>query len=953
MILRQFVVVAVVALSALLGSGAAPAAAHPNAIQSTPEAGSVAPEAPKAISIALSEPAVARGSTLKVTGPDGKVVATGPVTEKANGQILSVVPRTTLASAIYTVRWSALGDDGHVVSGSFRFGVAAANGDDPPGAASLTGAGQRPESSAAGDSAIRWAGRWAGILVASVLFAGLLLLHRLRRADEITPAAESRILRFAPIAWLVTVLAAFAGALTSATAGATGELDVGLLTDSATGRADLARLAFVAVATVALLVVRRQRRVRAWAGLVAAGGVLASYAFSGHVLTEPSVPYLLAVVVHVLAAGLWLGGLGAVALAARVGGVEVRTALRRYAGIAIGALVVVVLTGVAAAIREVAHWYFLTWSGYGRVVIAKAALVVVIAVIGLIAWRRSQREREAGPGRAVGLELVVGVVVLALAVTLGALVQGRERPLPAQVGTLFAGPAAATAVLDTGTAAVGLAPARVGDNVLTVALPPETPTAGKVSVLLSGPGEQPRTLELQQNGGRTWSAPVDVSSNGQWRAEVTVNGGEPAQAVALEVGVPEAPGATPVNVIAVADLSGPAAERCRAHVLGVQMALARVNADGGLDGGRKVALLTLDSGGTADGARKAVARALRAGGIASAGTCGGGGSEAVEAMADADIPVVVGDPAVDPTETPGVFRLVADPFAQGIALGQLIRGRIQPAGVADEPVVRALVADDLQGRRLLAGLKLGITPEAAPEGFADPSSRPIPEVVQLEPGALAALDDGALTRVIDARRTTALVVDLPNAGGADVGAIERLGRARGDKVLTSPILLSERVLSETVVRASGALGHLGAVQGVSEVSTSSTDGVLYRMAVPQLFRGELASLDGLRGYAAGRAIAEALETGTSSKDIVAYLSSPDVFSSALLAPWSRRSPGLGSTAVVPLQPQFLAPTLIPGSSGGERQDDSYFPEGNWTVTSTAPLGLVPGLGLSSEGSPRP
>lgn len=949
MILRQFVVVAVVALSALLGSGAAPTAAHPNAIQSTPEAGSVAPESPKAISIALSEPAVARGSTFEVTGPGGKAVATGPVTEKANGQILSVVPRKPLASAVYTVRWSALGDDGHVVSGSFRFGVADEKGDDPPGAADLTGGGQRPDSSAAGDSVIRWTGRWAGILVASVLFAGLLLLHRLRRADEITPAAESRILRFAPTAWLVTGLAAVAGALTSATAGAAGSFDLGLLTDSATGRADLARLAFVGVASVALLVVRRRRRVRPWVGLIAAGGVLASYAFSGHVLTEPSVPYLLAVVVHVLAAGLWLGGLGAVALAARVGGVPVRTALRRYAAIAIGALVVVVLTGVVAAVREVAHWYFLTWSGYGRVVIAKAALVAVIAVIGLVAWRRSRGDREPGPGRAVGFELVVGVVVLALAVTLGALVQGRDRPLPAQAGRLFAGPAAATAVLESGTAAIGLAPARVGDNVLTVSLPPEDAAAKKVSVELTSPGggDRAHTLELAQHGGRTWSAPVDVSADGQWRAEVTVDG-KSAQAVALEVGVPKAPGSTPVEVVAVADLSGPAAERCRAHVIGVQMALARVNADGGIDGGRKVALLTLDSGGTEEGAKKAVARALRAGGVASAGTCGGGGSAAVEALAEAGLPVVVGDPAVDPTETKGVYRLAADPYAQGIALGQLIRGRVQPAGVAPKPVVRALVADDLQGKRLLAGLQVGLSPEATPTDFAASSSLPTPEVRLLEPGSLAGLDDDELTGVIDARRTTALVVDLPHAGGDDVAAIERLGRAKGDKVLTSPILLSERVLSETVVRASGALGHLGAVQGVSEVSTSSTDAVLYRMAVPQLFRGELASLDGLRGYAAGRAIAEALVTGTSAEDIRAYLDAPGVFSSALLAPWSRRLPGVGSAAVVPLQPQFLAPTLVPGSTGGERQDDSYFPEGNWTVTSTAPLGLVPGIG---QGAP--
>lgn len=953
MILRR-IAVAGVALAALLGSGAAPAAGHPNAIQSTPEAGSVVPEAPKAISVALSETAVARGSTFKVTGPGGEVIAIGPVTEQAGGQILSVVPRTALPSAVYTVRWSALGDDGHVVSGSFRFGVAAANGDDPPGAASLTGAGQRPGSSAAGDSVVRWTARWAGILFASALFAGLLLLHRLRRAGEITPEAESRVLRLAPLAWLVTVFAALAGVATSAQAGATGGSDLGLLTDSATGRADLARLAFVGVASVALVLLRRWRRGRRvllGVAFAAAGGVLASYAFSGHALTDPSPWYLVAVVVHVLAAGLWIGGLGAVALTSGVGGVEVRTALRRYVAIAVAALVLVVLTGVAAAIREVAHWYFLTWSGYGRVVIAKAALVVVITVIGLVVWRRSRGTRPTGTGRVVGLELVAGVVVLALGVTLGSLVQGRERPLPAQAGRLFVGPAAATAVLETGTAAVGLAPARVGDNVLTVTLPPENTTPAKVSVVLADPdGSEPsRTLDLQQHGGRTWSAPVDVPSNGQWRAEVTV-GGKSAQPVALEVGVPEAPGSPVVNVVAVADLSGPAADRCRAHLIGVQMALARMNAGGGLDGGRKVVLLAFDSGGTVDGAKKAVERALRAGGVASAGTCGGGGSEAVEALAAADLPVVVGDPAVDPTETPGVFRLVADPFVQGIALGQLIRGRVQPVGVAKAPVVRAVVADDLQGKRLIKGLQIGLSPKAAPKDFAEPSSLPVPKVVQLEAGSLAALDDNALSRLIDARRSTAVVVDLPGGGGADVAAIERLGRSQGDKILTSPILLSERVLSETVVRAAGALGHLGAVQGVSEVSPASVDAVLYKMALPQLFRGELASLDGLRGYAAGRALAEGLRAGTSSKDITRYLTSPDVFSSALLAPWSRQQPGLGSTAVVPLQPQFLAPTLVPGSTGGERQDDSYFPQGNWNVTSTAPLGLVPGLDLRVQSS---
>jgi hypothetical protein len=44
-----------------------------------------------------------------------------------------------------------------------------------------------------------------------------------------------------------------------------------------------------------------------------------------------------------------------------------------------------------------------------------------------------------------------------------------------------------------------------------------------------------------------------------------------------------------------------------------------------------------------------------------------------------------------------------------------------------------------------------------------------------------------------------------------------------------------------------------------------------------------------------------------------------------------------------LQPQFLSPTLVPQSAGGEAKDTEYFPQGDWTVTSRAPLGIVPGL----------
>ena len=39
------------------------------------------------------------------------------------------------------MRWGALGDDGHIVTGAFDFGVAGAKGAPPPGVETLSGGG--------------------------------------------------------------------------------------------------------------------------------------------------------------------------------------------------------------------------------------------------------------------------------------------------------------------------------------------------------------------------------------------------------------------------------------------------------------------------------------------------------------------------------------------------------------------------------------------------------------------------------------------------------------------------------------------------------------------------------------------------------------------------------------------------------------------------------------------
>ncbi len=951
--MRRVSLGALVALAALWGSGPTAAWAHPLLIQASPQPGVVADASPRAISLALTEPAVARGSRIRVIGPDGARVAVGPVRGSGGGRALAVTPRRPLRSAVYDVRWSVLGDDGHVVSGSFDFGVAGAKGAAPRGVETLSsGGGGRGGEDAAADGVVKILGRWLGIVAASVLFGGFVLLAQLRRrrrtaddADAGADGAAVALLRgLAPVVWLLVVLAAIQGVFSGASSGTGDGFDLGLLTAGASGVSDLVRALVVALLCVALVLTRQRARLRD--GLYLGGGaaVLLTYALSGHALAFPSLWALLDQGVHVLAAGLWLGGVIALALLTLRGGLALRDGARAFAPVAAGALGVAIVTGVLAAVREVDRWYFLRWSDYGRIVIAKAILVALVALGAGFAWWRARRDDGAGPRpRLLRAETLGVLAILALATTLSSLAQGRGQPLPAQRGTLFPGPAFATALLARANASVGLAPARRGANVMTVGIAPEqrAPQDVRVRLVCSACGVAPVSARLRPGGGLTWSAAVRLPADGTWFAYVTVDRAT-APPVQLAVGIPAAAGAPPVHVLAVADLSGPYAERCRAHVIGLELALARMNADGGLDGGRKVAPLVLDSGGTAAGAARAARRGLAEGPVASAGSCGTGGVAAVDAVAAAGVPSVVGDPAVDPTAAGDVFRLAADPFAQGVAFGQLVRNRILAAGEPGVRTVRADVGADLQSRRLLAGLRLGLRASSAAKG-APATPGPEPRLELVTPGALAKLSLDALERLLDRRRTTALVLDAPAGGGVDARAIARLGVDRGARLAPAPLLFSERVLSETYIRTAAALGRIGAIQGVSEVATNTADAELYKTAVPLLFRGDIASVDGLRGYVTGLALRDALRSGTDRGAIVAHLRAPRVFTNALLAPWATRQPGAGSQFAVALQPQFLSPTLVPTSFGGEAKDTEYFPQGSWTVTSGVPLGVTQGL----------
>jgi len=109
-----------IAAVGLLSAGllsASPAPAHAVLKLSAPKSGATV-EAPQNLSLTFSEKV--RLTAVKLTA-DGKDVSGVQVDRAAPAAPSFTVALPKLAPAKYEVRWTALGDDGHAVNGTFTF----------------------------------------------------------------------------------------------------------------------------------------------------------------------------------------------------------------------------------------------------------------------------------------------------------------------------------------------------------------------------------------------------------------------------------------------------------------------------------------------------------------------------------------------------------------------------------------------------------------------------------------------------------------------------------------------------------------------------------------------------------------------------------------------------------------------------------------------------------------
>lgn len=212
------------------------------------------------------------------------------------------------------------------------------------------------------------------------------------------------------------------------------QVDAGVLLATPWGLAWKLAVAGVVLLTVAFVVSSptsngSPRREGAW--VVArwlAGAMCAFPAFTGHAVSTGGLRWLTvpADFLHVLSAGSWIGGLIFVLVAERRerlrtgrGNALLAEVVPHFSPVALVAAAVLIGTGSFAATVHVESLEALVASDYGRLLLTKIGLVVVVLTLGAVNWRRyAPRLWGAGGARPLRrnaiLELVVAHVVILL-----------------------------------------------------------------------------------------------------------------------------------------------------------------------------------------------------------------------------------------------------------------------------------------------------------------------------------------------------------------------------------------------------------------------------------------------------------------------------------------------------------------------------------------------------------
>jgi copper transport protein len=381
---------------------------------------------PRQVVLQFDQSVDALPKAIQVFTPKGENIAGTPRAIPGQREIVASLPR--LPKGPYTVRWQALSNDGHIVTGVYTFGVRVA----APAVTDAVGA-QGPTRT---EDIVRWL-YFVGLALAVGGIGFRLLIAR----GPLSVRAQRRFFWVTGVG-IVTVLET---GITSFLLRGEDFLQLPLsrflygdLSPLASGTRFgqtfvIMELGFALVAALIYLAWLTDRTVFLWVAFGLGLVFISGLSLSGHSAADAGHSWLseLADWVHLASATLWVGGLVQLGVVVWPTSPELRAiAFRRFSRLATVLVALLLTAGTYLSILRLPHVHDLWTTGYGHVLLVKLGLVSLALAWGaahhFIAVPRIERPGVTG----TLARTLIGESAVAMAVLLAAAILTDSKPPP-------------------------------------------------------------------------------------------------------------------------------------------------------------------------------------------------------------------------------------------------------------------------------------------------------------------------------------------------------------------------------------------------------------------------------------------------------------------------------------------------------------------------------------------
>jgi copper transport protein len=417
------------------------------------------------------------------------------------------------------VIWRIASSDSHPVQGSFSFQIGNTSAD-----VSAIRNGQLLERH--GLARLFDVIRWVTYLGIVLLIGGIGLLQAVR-TDRLSPRSTLALMG----GWAFAAIGTLEG-LVAYGPHISGykiykAVDLSLLSETLTtqyGKMQLARLVLLGVIGALIAVIQFRGtwwwKIGAWASLV---GVTLTLSLAGHpVATNPVALSVGLDMLHVLAVSLWVGPLLIIVYDRNMWlATDESTSapsLRWFSQTAGFAVPVIVLTGTLQAWLMLDGFGQILDSRYGRTLIVKVCLVIVLIALGAVSRVAMQRKQSGSLQQSMGIEVLFGLVILAITSTLVAMPpKGEIEPAPLS-STIFQG----QMIVE-----LSLTSARVGQSEVHVVIARADGTIVQISAATARMSMPSRNIPngpivLAETRPNHFSGVTEFAYSGEWIVEILV-----------------------------------------------------------------------------------------------------------------------------------------------------------------------------------------------------------------------------------------------------------------------------------------------------------------------------------------------------------------------------------------------------------------------------------------------